>query len=194
MGGFDKLQFLGRFRHLPARLLDGLFQLFAVHILYNRVGGEEWRWFYIRIRLALRLLLFAQNGDAVLDDLLRCDTVFLVVIHLFFASSIGLFDGEAHAFGDFIGIENYLTMDITGGAASGLGQRTVRPQKALFIRIEDGHERNFRQVQSFAQEVDTDEDVEQPFAQIVHDLHTFQGIHVAVDVVATDAHAGHVSR
>ena len=83
-------------------------------------------------------------------------------------------------------------MDVAGSASNGLNKGPVASQKTLFVGIEDGDERHFGQVESFAQEVDTHEDIEDSHAQVAHYLDTLKSVHVAVDVFAADAEVDEV--
>ena len=75
---------------------------------------------------------------------------------------------------------------IACGASDGLDERGIRAQEALFVRVEDGDERNLGHVQSLAQEVDADEYIERTRAQVVDDLRTLDGRNVRVEVAHLD--------
>ncbi len=55
------------------------------------------------------------------------------------------------------------------------------------VGVEDGDERDFRQVESLAQEVDADEHVELAFAERAQNLDAFDGVNLAVEVADVDA-------
>ena len=69
-----------------------------------------------------------------------------------------------------------------------------RAEEAFFVGVEDGDERNFGQVEAFAQEVDADEDVEFALAQIAQELDAFERLDLGVHVAAADADFGVVAR
>ena len=70
----------------------------------------------------------------------------------------------------------------------------MRPQESFLVGIQNRHQRNLRQVQAFTQQIDTNQHVEQALPQVVHNLHAFQGVHIAMDIITTDAHTCHISR
>ena len=52
----------------------------------------------------------------------------------------------------------------------------LRTQEAGFVRIEDRHQRDLRQIQTFAQKIDSDNNIVNPHAQVAQDFHPFQRI------------------
>ena len=52
-------------------------------------------------------------------------------------------------------------------------------QEALLVRVEDRDERDLRQVEPLAQEVDADEDVEDAAAEVAEDLDALERLDVA---------------
>ena len=75
------------------------------------------------------------------------------------AAAFGLVDGLLHGVGDFVGIHYHLTVEVTCGAADGLGERAVAAQEAFFVGVENSHERHLGQVEAFAEQVDADEHI-----------------------------------
>ena len=73
-------------------------------------------------------------------------------------------------------------MHVSRGPPDSLDQRSIRAQEALFIRIQDGHQRDFRHVEAFAQQVDTDQDVKRAQAQIANDFRSFDSADVGMQV------------
>ena len=88
------------------------------------------------------------------------DAVILVVACLFGPPPIGFGDRLAHGFRRVVGIEDRLPVQIPRRPPHGLNQRTRRTQVAFLIGVQDGDQRDLRQVEPFAQEVNTDQDVE----------------------------------
>ena len=82
---------------------------------------------------------------------------------------------------------------MAGGAADGLDERALRAEEAFLVGVEDGDERDFGQVEAFAQEVDADEDVVLAFAQVAEELDALQGFDLGVHVAAADADFGVVA-
>ncbi len=123
------------------------------------------------------------RADGFFDGL-RCDVVFLVIGDLFFASAIGLVDGALHGGGHLVGVENDFCVHVSGGSANHLDERGFAAEEAFLVGVEDAAERDFGEVESFAQEVDTDEDVEFAGAQAIDDFDAFEGVDFAVEVFA----------
>ena len=84
--------------------------------------------------------------------------------------------------GDGVGEKHDLAIDVARGAAGGLDQRGLAAEKAFLVGIEDADERDFRQIEAFAEEIDADENVELGRAQPAQDLHPLDGVDVAVQV------------
>ena len=64
----------------------------------------------------------------------------------------------------------------------GLDERALRAQEAFLVGIEDGDERDLRQVEAFAQQVDADEHVEHATPEVPQDLHALERLDVGVQV------------
>ena len=79
---------------------------------------------------------------------------------------------------------------MAGAAADGLNQRSRRPQEAFFVGIENRDQRNFRQVESFAQQIDADQYIELTLAQVAQNLHPLQRLDLGVHVAALHADFG----
>ena len=105
-----------------------------------------------------------------LDDGLRRNAVVLVVFHLHATPTVGLFDGSPHAVGHDVGVENRTAFQMARRPAHGLDERTARPQKSFLVRIQNRHQRNLRQIQALAQQVDPDQHVELAAAQVAQYL------------------------
>ena len=58
--------------------------------------------------------------------------------------------------------------------ANGLDKRSGATEIALFVGIQDGHQRNFGQFQAFAQQVDADQHIEFATPQIAQDADTVE--------------------
>ena len=101
---------------------------------------------------------------------------------LFLTTTFGLTNSFRHRRGDFIAVENCLTVNITRCTTNGLNQRTFGTQETFFVSVKDCHQRNFRHIQPFTQQVDTHQHVEFTQAQIADDLHTLDGINIGVQI------------
>ena len=98
----------------------------------------------------------------------------LVVLLLDGAAAVGFADGAAHAVGVDVGVEDGSAVEVARGAAHGLNQRAGGTQEAFFIGVQDGDQRYFGQIQTFAQQIDAHQDVDFAAAQIAQDLHAVQ--------------------
>src|SRR6185312_633203 len=115
-----------------------------------------------------------------------------IVFDLDIAAAVGFLYRDLHRIGDLIGIHDYPSPVVTRRAANGLYKRTLRPQEAFFIGIQDRNQGYFGQVEALAQEVDPDEYVKFTQAKPSQNLHTLQRFHLRVDVAAFDAQPVHI--
>ena len=58
---------------------------------------------------------------------------------------------------------------------------------AFFVGVENRDQRNFGEVEAFAEQVDADEDVEFAAAQVAQDFDAVESFHFRVQVTAADA-------
>ena len=82
------------------------------------------------------------------------DAVGLVIGVLKRAAAFCFVDGRAHGGGDLVGIHDDQALRVSGSTADGLNQRGLGPEEALLVRVQNGHQRDLRQVQALPQEVD----------------------------------------
>src|SRR4051812_48903269 len=69
-----------------------------------------------------------------------------------------------------------------GGPAYRLDQRSLRAQETFLIRVENGHQRNFRDIEAFPQKIDPDQHVEFTEPQVADDLYSLHGFNVGMQV------------
>ena len=69
-----------------------------------------------------------------------------------------------------------------------MSERSLR-RKPLFVGVEDGDERDFGEVEAFAQQVDADEDVELTETEVAQDVDAGERVDVGVEVADADAEA-----
>ena len=81
-----------------------------------------------------------------------------------------------------IGEKNDFAIDVPRGAAGGLDERGLAAQEAFLVRIEDADERDFRQIEPFAEQIDPDENVELGRAQPAQNFDALDRVDVAVQV------------
>src|SRR5262249_48369801 len=122
------------------------------------------------------------------DDGLGGDSVSLVVGYLDGAAAVGFVDGLYHRVGPAVGVENGAAVQVAGATPDGLNEGSARSQKTVRVGIEHRDQRDLRQVQAFAQQVDADQHVELALAQVAQNLYPFQSLDLGVHVAALHAH------
>ena len=78
--------------------------------------------------------------------------------------------------------EHDFAIDVTRRATCGLDQRSLASQKSFLVRIENADERNLGKIEPFAEQIDSDENVEIRRAQSAQNFHALNGVDVAVQV------------
>src|SRR5689334_10492383 len=129
-----------------------------------------------------------------LDHARRGDAMLLVVRLLQLAAARGFVETTLHRARDPVGVEYRASVQISRRSTNGLDQGSVAAQKSFLIRIEDRHQRNFRKVETFAQQVDSDQHVEFAEPQPANDLHPLDCVDVGVHVPHAHAHLLQVIR
>ena len=183
----QEIEFLGSIFHQTSSLGNALLQLGTCHALDDRIGSKGGLSASNTERGTLQLFGIAgvsrcQRDVQRLLDLRRCDAVLFIVFQLLGASAQGLIDGELHGDGDGISIHDDLAVDVTCSTASRLCQTAMATKESLFIRIEDGHQRHFWQVEALAQQVHAHQHIVSAVAQVLENFYTVQCCHLAVDV------------
>src|SRR5205823_15082852 len=95
-----------------------------------------------------------------LDNAFGRDVVFKVITLLDFAAPAGLVDRALHRVCHGVGVKNRAAIDVAGSATHSLDERVTGPQKSFLIRVKNGDERDFRQVEAFTKQVDADQHIE----------------------------------
>ena len=83
---------------------------------------------------------------------------------LFGPAALRLVDGPAHRRGNRIRVHDHHTLRVSRGPADGLDQGRFRAQKALFVRVQNRHQGDLRQVQAFPEQVNAHQHVKGPQA------------------------------
>ena len=83
----------------------------------------------------------------------------LIIPHLDIASSLSLSNRSFHGGRNLIRVHDNLAFRVSGGTAYCLNQGTVGTQEALFVRIQNHHQRHLRDVQALSQQVNTDQNI-----------------------------------
>ena len=97
-----------------------------------------------------------------------------------------VWDKFLHPRTDGVAVENDAAFAVAGGASGGLDERARRTEKTDFICIEDGDKCNFRQVDPFAEQIDTDKAVEVAVPEFVEDANPFNGVEFTVEIAGAD--------
>src|SRR5690606_3849792 len=85
-------------------------------------------------------------------------------------------------------VHHHVPVHVPRRAPDVLDQRLLRAQEALFVRVEDRHERHFWQVDPFTQQVDANHNIVHAQPQIAQDLNPLDGVNLGVQVMDFDAH------
>ena len=87
-----------------------------------------------------------------------------------------------------------MPLGISRCAAYGLHQRGLRAQEPLLVGVQNRDQRNLRNVESLAEQVDADQHIELVKAHRADNLRALQGIDVRVQVADADADFAEISR
>ncbi len=108
--------------------------------------------------------------------------MFLVVLFLYAAAALGLLHGFPHGIADAVGVHDDAAVDVSRSPPDGLDQGGRGAQEADLIGIQDADEGNLGQVESLAQEVNTDQHVEAARPEIGENLGSLEGLDFGVEV------------
>ena len=111
-----------------------------------------------------------------------------------FAAAVRFVDRLLHRVRYFVRVQNDLGVDVSRGAANRLNQARGTSQKAFFVRIENGDQRNFWKIETLSKQVHPDAGVELAFSQFSQNFDTFDRVEFRVKPFAADAFFEHVSR
>ena len=93
-----------------------------------------------------------------------------------------------------IGVEDNLALNVARAPPGSLNEGGLASEEPFLIRVQNRHERNFRQIQTLAQEVNADQRIERALAQSPQNIHAPDGINIRVEIFAPDADIGEVLR
>src|SRR3989338_8216436 len=117
----------------------------------------------------------------------RRDAVLPVVRELDLAAALGFPDRVPDGPGYDVRIDQHFAGHVPGRPADGLDERGLAPQKTFLVGVQDGDERNLRQIQAFPKQVHAHQDVVSaapgPSAQAGQYPDAVQGLNVAVEIV-----------
>ena len=73
-------------------------------------------------------------------------------------------------------------MHVSGGTAYRLYQRALRSQKTLFVCVQNGDQGNLGNIQPFAKQINSYQDVKRSQSQITQNFNSLYRVNVAVEV------------
>ena len=103
------------------------------------------------------------------------------------AAAFGFVHRALHRRRDAVRIQHDHAVLISCGAADGLDERGLRPEKTLLVRIENGNERHLGNVETLTQQVDADQHIVHTETQIAHQLLPLDGLNIVVHIPHLDA-------
>ena len=103
-----------------------------------------------------------------------------IIFHLDLTAPLRLVDRHLHGFSHRIRIHDNMTFRITRSTPDRLDQRCLRTQESFFIRIQDRHKRDLRDIKALTEKVDPDKHIKHIQTHVADDLRTFQCIHIGV--------------
>src|SRR4029453_18990352 len=83
---------------------------------------------------------------------------------------------------DRIGEEHNFAVHMSRRTACGLDKRSLAAQKSLLVRVQNADERNFGKVETFPQQVDSDQNVEIGRAQAAQNLDALYRVDIAMEI------------
>src|SRR5262245_53205028 len=95
-------------------------------------------------------------------------------------ATIGLVNRQLHRADDGIRIENDRAMNIASGSTDRLDEGAIGAQEALFVGVEDSDQGYFRQIEAFAEEVNSDQNIKDTHAQLSNNLDPLEGLDIRV--------------
>lgn len=183
-GGLFEFQVFGGLAHVGAQAVQNRLKVAASQRFVD-LGGDA----------GLVGVALVKTGQDILDvlfDRRGGDPVFLVIGQLLVTAAFGFAHRAFHAAGDTVGVHDHAPVGVARGASDGLDQRGFRAQKALFVRVQNGDQPAFGNVQTLAQQVDPDQHVKGTQPQVTQDFDAFDGVDVAVHITHADALFVHV--
>ena len=118
----------------------------------------------------------------------------LVVGLLYRAAALRLRDRPSHRVRHVIGVHNHTALGISRRAAYGLHERGLRAEEALLVGVKNRDQRNLRDVQTLAEQVNADQHIELVEAHRADNLCALQGIDIRVQVANADADLAEIGR
>ncbi len=115
-------------------------------------------------------------GAYFLADTLRHNAVFFVVGFLDTSSAFCLFYCMPHSVRDRVSIEDDMPCRMPRGASHGLYECRFRAQESFFVSVKYGHERDFRKIEPFPQQIDANDNIVRSHSQVFENVQPFKGV------------------
>src|SRR5438105_3861414 len=175
-------ELLGGREHLLLEVDDEALYLAAAHALHlAATAAAPARHVRLLEREKLR-----DVGDA-LDDRHRRHPVLLVVGELDGPAAARLVERPLDRLRELVRVHEHPAVHVPRRAAYRLDQRRLPAQEALLVGVENRDERDLRQVEALAEQVDADEHVVLPQTQLADDLDPLQRVDLGVEVARLHA-------
>ena len=118
--------------------------------------------------------------------------MFLIICHLDLAATLRLFNRILHGICHIICIHDNMTFRITCCTSDCLHKRCLRAQESLFIRVQNRHKRDLRNIQTFSQKIDSDQNIKNIETHIPHDFCPLQRINIRMQITDTNTKFPHI--
>ena len=118
--------------------------------------------------------------------------MFLVIFILYLPAPVRFLNRSPHGIRHIIRIHNDMAFRVPGRTPYGLYQGSFRAQEAFLIRIQNSHQRNFRNIQPFPQQVYPYQNIEDVQTHIPDDFGAFQCINIRMQILYPYSHILHV--
>ena len=126
------------------------------------------------------------DGNQISNRLLdggRGDAMGFVVFFLNRTSSLGFVNGTPHGVGNGIRIHDNMPLGISSSTTNGLNQRGFGTKEAFLIRIQNGHQRNLRNIQSLSKQVNAHQNIKLIQTHISDNGGSFQSINIGMEIL-----------
>lgn len=110
------------------------------------------------------------------------------------SASARFLDGSLQALRHDVSVKKNRAPDVPGSSSRHLYQGTIRTEKSLSIGVKNCHERDFGQVYSFPQKIDTDKNIKSSLTDVPKKVDSLESIKLGVDVTDLEAQLAEVLR
>ncbi|CEY32938.1 Uncharacterised protein [Streptococcus pneumoniae] len=111
-----------------------------------------------------------------------------IIGHLNFPTAGSFIDSTLHRLGNRVCIHDDMAFTVTSSTSNSLDESTFVAKETFLVSIENSYEAHFRNVNSFTEQVNSDQDIKDTQAQVTDNLRPFQGLDIRVHVLNLDTH------